>query len=209
MSSPAGAAGKKLVDGHYQNQITPSTATSGNCWRGQNRCGADRDRGSLAFPASIMAARAGKDVYSEKPCGLTIADCQALADTMNHFGRVFQAGTQRAASPIFSSPYSLPIAASSANCTRSMLRLHARQRLRLATRGTGTLPRSGGLGPLAGPRALAPLQSFLCSRRLARILRFRLGCPVAGLGYTVDLCQWANQADDTMPIEYEPTPISS
>jgi hypothetical protein len=23
--------------------------------------------------------------------------------------------------------------------------------------------------------------------------------------HTVDLCQWANQADDTMPIEYEPT----
>ena len=45
--------------------------------------------------ASILAARAGKDVYSEKPGGLPIADCQALADTMNHFGRVFQAGTQR------------------------------------------------------------------------------------------------------------------
>ena len=24
--------------------------------------------------------------------------------------------------------------------------------------------------------------------------------------HTVDLCQWANKADDTMPIEYEPTP---
>jgi predicted dehydrogenase len=26
--------------------------------------------------------------------------------------------------------------------------------------------------------------------------------------HTVDLCQWANQADDTMPIEYEPTDTS-
>ena len=31
-------------------------------------------------------------------------------------------------------------------------------------------------------------------------------CAVARLGaHTVDLCQWANQADDTMPLEYEPT----
>jgi len=45
--------------------------------------------------ASILAAKAGKDVYSEKPCGITIGDCQELADTMNRYGRVFQAGTQR------------------------------------------------------------------------------------------------------------------
>ena len=42
-----------------------------------------------------MAARAGKDVYSEKPCGMTIGHCQALDDTMRQCGRVFQAGTQR------------------------------------------------------------------------------------------------------------------
>ncbi len=31
-------------------------------------------------PASILAAKAGKDVYSEKPCGLTIGYCQELAE---------------------------------------------------------------------------------------------------------------------------------
>ena len=46
-------------------------------------------------PASILAAKAGKDVYSEKPCGLTIGLCQALDDTIRQTKRVFQAGTQR------------------------------------------------------------------------------------------------------------------
>ncbi len=46
-------------------------------------------------PASILAAKAGKDIYSEKPCGITIALCQALDDTIRRCGRVFQAGTQR------------------------------------------------------------------------------------------------------------------
>ncbi|MCL5269668.1 MAG: Gfo/Idh/MocA family oxidoreductase, partial [bacterium] len=45
--------------------------------------------------ASILAARAGKDVYAEKPCAMTIGESQALSDTMLRHGRVFQAGTQR------------------------------------------------------------------------------------------------------------------
>ena len=47
--------------------------------------------------ASILAAKAGKDVYSEKPCGITIDVCRALADTIQKTKRVFQAGTQRRA----------------------------------------------------------------------------------------------------------------
>ena len=45
--------------------------------------------------ASIYAARAGKDVYSEKPCAITIDLCQKLAETMKRYGTVFQGGTQR------------------------------------------------------------------------------------------------------------------
>src|SRR5690606_33760980 len=40
-------------------------------------------------------------VYSEKPCGITIADCQKLADAVHRNKRVFQAGTQRRSVPNF------------------------------------------------------------------------------------------------------------
>lgn len=46
-------------------------------------------------PAAIRAVEAGKDVYCEKPCGITIELCQKLADTVKRHGAVFQAGTQR------------------------------------------------------------------------------------------------------------------
>ena len=52
-------------------------------------------------PASMMAAEAGKDVYSEKPCGLTIDLCQRLDETIKRTGRIFQAGTQRRSVPNF------------------------------------------------------------------------------------------------------------
>jgi predicted dehydrogenase len=47
-------------------------------------------------PASIMAMRAGKDVYCEKPGALTIAEGQALVATEQRYGRIFQTGAQRA-----------------------------------------------------------------------------------------------------------------
>ena len=95
-------AGKKLVDTHYENKdcvlfrdyrellarpdIDAVLIATGDRWHA---------------PASIAAARSGKDVYSEKPCGLTIANCQDLAEAMNRTKRVFQAGTQRRSVPNF------------------------------------------------------------------------------------------------------------
>ena len=52
-------------------------------------------------PASILAMRAGLDVYCEKPGALTIAQGQALVATANRCGRVFQTGAQRASEPNF------------------------------------------------------------------------------------------------------------
>jgi predicted dehydrogenase len=44
---------------------------------------------------SIYAARAGKDIYCEKPVTLTIAEGRKLVDTCRRFGTIYQAGTQR------------------------------------------------------------------------------------------------------------------
>ena len=45
--------------------------------------------------ASILAAKSGKDVYSEKPISLTIAEGRELADTCKRLGTIYQAGHQR------------------------------------------------------------------------------------------------------------------
>ena len=47
------------------------------------------------------AARAGKDMYCEKPCTKNIAQSLALAENMRRAGVVFQAGTQRRNLPHF------------------------------------------------------------------------------------------------------------
>lgn len=45
--------------------------------------------------AATWAMRAGKDIYSEKPSSMTIAEGQAVVETARRYGRVYQTGTQR------------------------------------------------------------------------------------------------------------------
>ena len=95
-------AGKSLVDSHYgdldckvtrdfrdlldRKDIDALLIATGDRWHA---------------PAAMMAADAGKDIYCEKPCGLTIDYCQKLDATIKRTGRVFQAGTQRRSVPNF------------------------------------------------------------------------------------------------------------
>ncbi|MFO0956414.1 MAG: Gfo/Idh/MocA family oxidoreductase [Isosphaeraceae bacterium] len=51
--------------------------------------------------AAILAMRAGKDVYSEKPSSMTIAEGQAVVDTARNTGRIYQTGVQRLSEPNF------------------------------------------------------------------------------------------------------------
>lgn len=48
-----------------------------------------------AAPMSIMAMRAGKDVYCEKPIAISLREGRVLIETAQRFGRIFQAGTQQ------------------------------------------------------------------------------------------------------------------
>jgi predicted dehydrogenase len=45
--------------------------------------------------AVIAAAKAGKDIYGEKPLSLTIPEGRAMSDTVRHYGCVFQTGSQQ------------------------------------------------------------------------------------------------------------------
>jgi len=50
---------------------------------------------------AVAAVKAGKDIYVEKPMGLSLAEDQALRDAVHRYGRVFQFGTQQRSSRNF------------------------------------------------------------------------------------------------------------
>ena len=45
--------------------------------------------------AAVLAMRAGKDVYSEKPSSMTVAEGRAVVETARRYRRIYQTGTQR------------------------------------------------------------------------------------------------------------------
>jgi predicted dehydrogenase len=45
--------------------------------------------------ASIQAMRAGKDVYTEKPSCMTVAEGREVVETARRYGRIYQTGVQR------------------------------------------------------------------------------------------------------------------
>ncbi len=51
--------------------------------------------------ATVLAARAGKDIYCEKPACLTIAEAVAMVEEVHRTGRVFQTGLQQRSSAQF------------------------------------------------------------------------------------------------------------
>jgi len=159
--------------------------------------------------ASILAARAGKDVYSEKPCAITIAECQALAATMRRYARVFQAGTQRRSIGNFQRAVQL---AQRGKLGR-LRKLHASVYDPLARHdwlpAEPEPPREELDWDLwLGPSPWRPFnRRYVLGRGWQGFDDFTAGANLMDWGaHTVDLCQWANAADQTTPIEYEPAP---
>ena len=159
---------------------------------------------------SLLAAKAGKDVYSEKPCGLTIGEIQMLADGIHRYGRIYQAGTQRRSVSNFQ--YAVHLAHSG-----KLGRLHTlHASVYVPSKNYTWLPAEPEPTPeecdwdlWLGPAPWRPYNR----RYVAGGWRGHHDFEAAGNfpdwgAHTVDLCQWANQADHTTPIEYEATPTS-
>ncbi len=201
-------AGKTLVDRHYGN----SDCTLFRDFR--ELLGAkDIDAVLIATgdrwhaPASILAAQAGKDVYSEKPCGLTIAACQSLADTMKRTGRVFQAGTQRRSVPNFQSAVRLAHSGKLGKVHTLYASVYTPQVETAWLPGEPT-PRKEVVDwdLWLGPAPWRPYNKAYVQGGWRGYYDFDSGARLLDWGaHTVDLCQWANKADDTMPVEYEPS----
>lgn len=156
---------------------------------------------------SMLAARAGKDVYSEKPCGLTISLCQQLADTIQETGRVFQAGTQRRSVPNFIQAIQLVHQGKLGKIQKMFASVY------VPTLENGWLPAEPTPPKDAvdwhmwlGPAPWRPYNSKYVAGQWRGYYDFDSGARLLDWGaHTVDLCQWANSADDTTPIVFEPS----
>jgi predicted dehydrogenase len=156
--------------------------------------------------AAMYAAKAGKDIYCEKPCTKNISQSLILADTMRRTARVFQAGTQRRNLPHFAFACEL----ARTGKLGKLKAVHAHPAGMKAAM-------SGWLAPEKEPPKqvidwdmyLGPASWRPYNAKLLDGFNFEKGGGLVGGGvlewgsHCVDLCQWAI-GDKSVPVEYNP-----
>ncbi|MEO0452526.1 MAG: Gfo/Idh/MocA family oxidoreductase [Verrucomicrobiota bacterium] len=155
--------------------------------------------------ASIYAARAGKDIYCEKPCSMNIQESRELDEEIKKHKRVFQAGTQRRSVPNFA------LAAELAQTGKlgKLKAVHAGilnlQEYKEPLPGE-PLPDPAVIDwdKWVGPAPMVPYNRDYCRGKWRNHEGFYAAYRLPEWGsHTVDLCQWAADADGTSPVEYE------
>jgi hypothetical protein len=157
--------------------------------------------------ASMTAANAGKDVYAEKPCTKNIVESLALAQTFRRTGRVFQAGTQRRSLPNFM--FAIDLARRGKLGKLHTMHAHPAG-LETTTSGWMEAEPEPNREEVDWDLYLGPAAWRPYNKKLMNAFHFEKGGGLVGGGclewgsHCIDLCQWANDADHTAPVEYEP-----
>ena len=172
----------------------------------------DIDAVSIATPDNwhclmiVEAAKAGKDVYCQKPLSLTIREGRAASDAVRRHGRVFQCGSQRR---------------SEAKCrflcelvrNRRIGELHTIQvglpqgywnrRNTAPTTNVMPVPESLNWDLWLGPAPWAPYNLHRCHFTFRYILDYSGGALTDWGAHFCDMAHWGMGADYSGPVEIE------
>lgn len=152
---------------------------------------------------SIHAAKAGKDVYCQKPMTLTVGEGQAMIKAVRQHRRILQTGSQYRSN----------------RTVRQMCELIRNGRIGRVQRVTAMVPDSSngpepGWQPMPvpdgfdyarwlGPAPEAPYHADRCFYRFRFILDYSGGQVTNTGAHALDIVQWALGTDDTGPVEFE------
>jgi predicted dehydrogenase len=152
----------------------------------------------------IAAAKAGKDIYCEKPLSLTIADGRAMCDAVRRHGRILQTGSHERSNPnvrraceLVRNGYIGEVKHISAHVARN----------NKPDPGPGwkpmPVPQGFDYDMWLGPAPEAPYHQDRC------LYRFRFNYDYAGGqvtnfgAHSLDIAQWGLGADESGPVSVE------
>ena len=153
--------------------------------------------------ATVMACKAGKDVYCQKPMSLTIHDGQQMIKAVRKHKRILQTGSQYRSNAV----------------VRRMCELVRNGRIGEVKRVVSIINGSGA-GPAPGwkempvpdgfdydmwlgPAPAAPYHSDRCFYRFRFLLDYSGGQVTNTGAHATDIVQWALGMDATGPVEFE------
>jgi predicted dehydrogenase len=154
---------------------------------------------------SIEAARHGKNIYCEKPIGVSVAEAKALREAVNRYGVAFQEGCQQRSDQGYRHACELSLNG----------RIGQVQTVMIGSAGSGNynrLPEQKPEAPPAGfdynmwlgPAPYVPYTPERVARTWMFIHDYGLGCLGGAWGiHDVDMAQWVTGHDHTTPVETE------
>lgn len=202
---------RKLVDWHYANDKPSGTYKGCDAYEDfRDVIGRDDiDTVLLALPdhwhaiPTVMAARAGKDIYGEKPLSLTIAGGRAMSDAVRDNNRIFQTGSQQRSDFRFRRTCELVRNGRIGNLVSVKCGLPG---------GTPDLGRSGNrkspepvpagfnYDMWLGPAPEAPYSPARCHVNFRWILDYSGGQVTDWGGHHPDIAQWGMNTEHTGPV---------
>ena len=156
-------------------------------------------------PINVAACRAGKDVYTEKPLGLTIAEGKLLRKVVEETGRMVQVGTQlRSDSQFQHYRTAIEIVRNGriGYCGRSSFRCRS-----IRPKAAHSRPdrrRLARLGPLPGTSARPPVLSAAAGQHIPLVVRVcRRDDHRLGRAHDIDIAHWGMDMEHSGPLTVE------
>jgi len=157
---------------------------------------------------ALAAVRAGKDVYVEKPLGMSIQEIKVLRDAVHRYGRVFQFGTQQRSSQEFRRACEIVRNGRVGKLHTIKVGVHAgaNERAGLKTYTPEPVPDELDYEFWLGPARWSPYTTArLTYPHWFHISDYSLGY-VSGWGiHHIDIAQWGNGTELTGPVEIQGT----
>jgi predicted dehydrogenase len=155
-------------------------------------------------PMSIAAVEAGKDVYCEKPLGLTIGGQQQVVAAVRKNKRIFQTGNHERSNPIVRKMCEMVRSGAIGDVRRIVVHVGRHNKVGPGP-GWQPMPVPAGFdyNLWLGPAPDAPYHQDRC------LYNFRFNYDYAGGqvtnfgAHSIDMAQWGLGTDDTGPVQVE------
>ncbi|MEM9352315.1 MAG: Gfo/Idh/MocA family oxidoreductase [Planctomycetota bacterium] len=153
---------------------------------------------------TVMACKAGKDVYCEKPLGLTIQEQQAMVKAVRENNVVLQTGSHERSNPVIRAAVDLVRGGAIGKVRRVLAHVGTHNKVGPGPGWEPTpVPEGFDYDMWLGPAPKAPYHKDRC------LYRFRFnydyaGGQVANFGaHSLDIAQWGLGTDNTGPTKIE------
>ena len=153
---------------------------------------------------TVMAAKAGKDIYCEKPLSLTVRDGQAMVKAVREHKRVLQTGSHWRSHDVVQKACELVRNGRIGQVKRIITEV-AENNFKGPGPGWQPMPVPEGFDyeTWLGPAPLAPYHKDRCFYRFRFIMDYSGGQTTNFGAHSNGLAQWALGKDDTGPVEFE------